>query len=299
MHTKTELITLLKAHRLRLSKRLGQHYLIDARLTRRAIDSCELRPDDVVLEIGAGLGALTGGLAERAKQVIAVEFDRRIAGLLAQRLAPAGNVTVLHDDILRLRWEDYPATVVIGAIPYQVTSEVIARLCQQAAAKLAHENARAKQGGLRGAWLGVQAEVARRLCARPGTKEYGRLTILGRHRFEVTALFRMPRQAFFPVPNIESTWIRLQPLPPRAVDARDEQLAFELVRAAFAHRRKTLANCLLSADGGRLSTEAIAEAMSATGLPSNVRGERLSFDQFLSLARHLHHSIHSILGTRS
>ena len=274
MHTKTELVALLKSRGLRLSSRLGQHYLIDARLAARAVESCDLRPDDVVLEIGAGLGALTDGLARIAKQVIAVELDRQIAALLREQCASRDTITVVHDDILRLRWADYPCTVVVGAIPYQVTSEVIVRLCECA-----------RQ--VRGAWLGVQAEVARRLCARPGTKEYGRLTLLGQHRFKIAPLFRVPRQAFFPEPNIDSTWIQLQPLPPSTVDAQDEKLAFELARAAFMHRRKTLANCLLGADGGRFSTEAIAEAIRAAGLPSAVRGERLSFDQFLTLARSL------------
>ena len=276
MHTKTELVALLKSRGLRLSSRLGQHYLIDARLMTRAVESCGLRPDDIVLEIGAGLGALTEGLVRVAKRVIAVEFDRQIAVLLQERLASQGNVTVLHEDILRVRWEDHPFTVVVGTIPYQLTSEVLVRLCQQ--------------GRLRGAWLGVQAEVARRLSARPGTKEYGRLTLLGQHRFVIKPLFRMPRQAFFPEPNVESTWIELQPLPPSGADPRDERLAFELARAAFAHRRKTLANCLASvasADGGRLCAETIRAAIDTLGLPPSVRGERLSFDQFLTLARSL------------
>ena len=273
MHTKTELVALLKSRGLRLSSRLGQHYLIDARLMTRAVESCGLCADDVVLEIGAGLGALTEGLARVAKRVIAVEFDRQIAALLQERLASQDNVTVLHDDILRVRWEDHPFTVVVGAIPYQLTSEVLVRLCQQ--------------GGFRGAWLGVQAEVARRLCAKPGTKDYGRLTLLGQHRFKIMPLFRMPRQAFFPEPNVDSTWIELRPLPPSGVDPKDEQVAFELVRAAFSQRRKTLANCLRGANGGRFSGEDIAGAMRAAAIPPTIRGERLSFEQFVALARYL------------
>ncbi len=271
MHTKAELLELLRANRLRLTKRLGQHYLIDPHITRRLVEVCHLEPSDTVIEIGAGLGALTDLLAAQAKRVIAVEVDRAICELLRRRLADAGNVQVQCEDILSFPWAQHPGCVIVGAIPYPLRSPILVSLCEGAL-------------HLKVVWLGLQREVAQRLTASPGTKAYGRLTVLVQYRFEAALTMRIPRGAFFPQPQVDSSWVRLTPRRAPAVGVEDEAFFFEVVRAAFSQRRKMLLNCLMQLAAPRLSRDEAAAAIQAVGLPSRVRGEELSLEAFARLA---------------
>ena len=273
-HTPSELRRLLAEHGLRLNKRLGQHYLIDPHLTRRLIDSCHLRAEETIIEIGAGLGALTGLLAKRVKQVIAVEVDPQICRILAQRLKPFANVHVCCQDILTFPWSDYPGSKVVGAIPYLLTSRILVGLCEQAVR-------------MPEAWLSVQQEVADRLTARPGSKAYGRLTVLVQYRFAVQALVRMSPHAFFPPPDVASTWIHLRAHAQPPVALADESWFFEVVKAAFAQRRKTLANCLQRLESVRLSRSQTSQILQDLGLSDRVRGETLSLEQFARLTERL------------
>lgn len=270
MHTKTELLALLKANRLTLKKRLGQHYLIDPHTTRRLVSCCELSPEDTVIEIGAGLGALTDALAEAAREVVAVELDPGICALLSRRLAGCANIRVVCEDILSFAWSAYPGAKVVGAIPYQITAPILVSLCEHTPQ-------------VAGVWLGMQQEVATRLTARPGTKAFGRLTVLVQYRFVVEQLMRIPKAAFFPQPNVDSAWVRLTPRRNPAVAVCDEPVFFAVVRAAFGQRRKTLLNCLRHVTGPGLSREAAAEALRAADLPPAVRGEELSLEAFARL----------------
>ena len=271
MHTKTELLEILRANGLRLKKRLGQHYLIDPRLTERLIHLCGITTEDTVVEIGAGLGALTDGLAGVAKRVIAVEIDPTISELLKIRIASKPNVEVVCQDILTFPWARDSITTVVGTIPYQITSPLLITLCEQASS-------------VREVWLGLQQEVAQRLNAKPGTKAYGRLTLLVQYHFDVKRIMAMPRSAFFPQPKVDSLWIRLvaRPSPPALI--KDASLFFDLVRAAFSQRRKTLLNCLRQLTRIRFDRQGAAEAIRLAGLPEEVRGEALSLEAFARLA---------------
>ena len=274
MLTPSELKVFLNAHDLRLTKRLGQHHLVDRRIIERFVEACGLSRTDTVVEIGAGLGAITDSLAERAGRVIAVEVDKRIGGLLAERMAARSNVTVLCEDILTFDWERVQGAVVVGSIPYHITSPILVSLSEARRA-------------IRRAILILQYEVARRLLAKPATKAYGRLSVLGQYGWDITSLFSVPRSAFFPQPEVDSTCLRLiaRARPPVAVE--QEPLFFSVVKAAFSHRRKTLVNCLSGQDGldvRRADAETLVEQL---GLPVSVRGEALSLDQFAALANAL------------
>jgi len=272
MLTVSELKAVLRTHRLRLTKRLGQHHLIDPRIIRRLVESCGLSLDDTVVEIGAGLGALTDSLAERAGRVLAVELDAGIAELLAERMRDHANVRVLCEDILSFAWERTPGAVVVGAIPYSITSPLLVSLCEQRAR-------------ISAAWLLLQREVAQRLVAGPGTKAYGRLSVLCQFSWKVSELLRVPRQAFFPQPKVDSTWVRFAPRTRGPIMVENESLFFALVKAAFSHRRKTLGNCLESS--GLLSRTEAAAWLARRRLPAGIRGERLSLTQFADLANEL------------
>jgi len=270
MLTASELKALLRAQGLALSKRLGQHHLIDARIIERIVACCRLSREDTVVEIGAGLGALTEPLAERAGRVLAVELDRRICALLAQRLRSCRNVTVLCEDILRFSWARASGATVVGVIPYHITSPIFVSLCEA-------------RHAVRRAVLILQEEVADRLLAEPGTKAYGRLTILGRYCWDTIPLLTVPRSAFFPQPEVDSQCVELVPKVQPAPLVADEPLFFEVVKQAFAQRRKTLVNCL----GGRVPRARAESTLKTLGLPVSVRGEALSLEQFAALANAL------------
>ncbi|MBI4343898.1 MAG: ribosomal RNA small subunit methyltransferase A [Candidatus Omnitrophica bacterium] len=271
MLTATALKTFLAARDLRLRKRLGQHHLVDAQVMERLGRLWRLGPGDTVVEIGAGLGALTETLAAQAGRVMAVEVDPAFARALAERLSGAPNLTVACQDILTFSWADAPGAVVVGAIPYRITSPILVSL------------ARAR-GAIREAWLILQQEVAQRLAARPSTKAYGRLSILAQYAWRVTPALTIPRRAFFPPPAVDSVCVHLEPWPAPPVAVPDESRFFELVRAAFAQRRKTLVNCLLADGAGWGSRASLEAALQTLSLPANVRGEALSLSQFASLA---------------
>ena len=272
MLTQRELTALLRAHGLRLTKRLGQHHLIDPRIIERVAASCALSRSDTVVEIGAGLGALTEPLAQRAGQVLAVEVDRAIAALLTQRMASSANVTVLCQDILNFSWEDVTGPlVVVGAIPYHVTSPIIVELTE-------------RRRRIHHAVLIVQDEVARRLAATPGTKAYGRLSVLAQYGWDLAVLFRVSRRAFFPSPQVDSACVRFSRRSKPPIGVEQEARFFDVVKAAFAHRRKTLVNSV-SRDERLGLTRARAEALvRELGLPVAVRGETLTLQQFARLA---------------
>ena len=269
MLTASQLKSFLREHQLRLTKRLGQHHLVDAGAIRRIVEACGLSPDETVVEIGAGLGALTEPLAARAGRVIAVEIDRRIAALLQERMRPLGNVEVRHGDILEFPWAEVAGATVVGAIPYHITSPILVALSEQREA-------------FRQIVLVLQDEVAARLLAEPGTKAYGRLSVLAQYAWELSSRFTVPRSAFFPQPDVDSRCITLLPRAKPAVQVQDEALFFDLVKRAFAHRRKTLVNCL--SDSGALGRAQVEAAVRTLGCPASIRGETLSLEQFARLA---------------
>lgn len=269
--TASELKVLLRTHGLRLTKRLGQHHLIDASVIQRIVQACDVTTQETVVELGAGLGALTEPLAARAARVIAIEIDRRVCEQLSQRLAHQSRVNVVCADLLQLLWPQAEPVVVVGAIPYHITSPILVRLCEQ-------------RQFIQRAILVIQREVAQRLCATPGTKAYGRLSVLGQYGWRITPLFTVPRSAFFPQPEVDSTCVRFVPHAAAPIRVVEEPFFFEIVKAAFAHRRKTLLNCLSDFDHpGRLSHSQIRQLLQALGVPTSVRGEQLSLAQFALL----------------
>ena len=273
MHTATELIALLKSHQLRLTKRLGQNHLTDPRIALRVVQGCGLAREARVVEIGGGLGALTELLAQHAGRVVTVEIDRGIAELLTQRMRPFPNVTVACEDILEFDWSSRAGSIVVGAIPYHITSPILVNLSEHRAS-------------IDRAVLIVQQEVARRMVAPPGSAAYGRLTVLTQYGWETAKLFDIPRSAFYPQPDVDSTCLRLTARREVAARVQDEPWFFDVVKAAFSQRRKTLANCLISAPAG-LGRAEVEHALRSMGLSPAVRGETLSLSQFAALAQTL------------
>jgi 16S rRNA (adenine1518-N6/adenine1519-N6)-dimethyltransferase len=269
--------TLLKAWNLRARKELGQNFLKEVHIAERIVDRAALTSDDVVLEIGAGLGMLTVAAARRAGRVIAVEKDRQLVPLLKVELQVHGlvHVRVCEDDILSLPLDRLADTqdrplVVIGNLPYNISSQVVV--------KLIRERRRVDR-----AVLMFQKELAERLCAGPGTKAYGRLSVVLQYCADLIPLFDVRATQFHPRPKVDSSVleIRFKRCIQRPVD--DEPLFSRVVQAAFGQRRKTLRNAL-SAGLLPLDAAAAVAVLEASGVDPRRRAETLSVDEFVTLA---------------
>ncbi len=249
--------------------RLGQHFLFDPGILGRIADAALLGPDDVVLEIGPGKGTLTRELARRAREVVAIEADRRLAAAL-EAAPPAPNVRVVTGDALRVDWPR--ADVIAGNIPYQITSPLI-------------ERALTPPRPRRIVFL-VQREVADRLAAPPGASDYGALSAGVQLVAEVERLFAVRAGAFRPAPRVASALVRITPREhPVARTPAEERAARALIRAAFQRRRQQLQRVLREAYG--LDARQAAAALAAVGALPATRPEALSPEAFVALARRL------------
>lgn len=258
-------------------KKFGQHFLVDRSVIHRILDRADLTPLDRVLEIGPGRGALTLPLARRVDRVLAVEKDRDLAALLQASLTSRGveNVTLVTGDILHFDFTRFDPgspgnALAMGNLPYNISTPVLERLID-------HRRL------FRRAVLMFQKEVADRLCAQPGSRTYGALSVLVGYHAEVTRLLRVGKEAFRPRPRVDSAVVRLdfeRPFPERA---EDEAWFRCVVRAAFAHRRKTLQNALLASFPDRTRDD-VRRALLSAELDPGVRAEALGIADFIRLS---------------
>jgi 16S rRNA (adenine1518-N6/adenine1519-N6)-dimethyltransferase len=270
---------LLDRHGIRPSRRRGQNFLIDRNTLERVVAAAGLTSDDGVLEIGPGLGILTQALAAAARRVLAVEVDAGLARVLAaETLQGLDNVTLLHADFLEL---DLPAALreclgegrhkAVANIPYSITSPVLVRLLEH------HEL-------LERIVLMVQKEVALRLAARPGTGDYGSLTVFAQFHAEVDIVGTVSRNCFLPAPEVDSAIVRLRLRREPRFPGLDERRFFAVVHAAFQQRRKNLLNSLSGSGELSLEREQATAALAATGIDAGRRGETLALEEFARLA---------------
>ena len=261
----------------RAKKSLGQNFLVDPNLQRKIVDAVDPRPDDEILEIGPGTGALTQHLAGRAGRLVAVELDDDLARRLASDFAGAANVEVLHMDALELDRERHlrePRTAkIVGNIPYNITTPLIFRLLE-----------RPRPASI---VLMIQKEVADRILAPPGEKAYGALSVGVRTVALVERLFNVGRGAFRPVPDVDSAVIRIVPFDPPSLSGDEEADVRALTRTAFAWRRKQLQKILRAAPDYGLAAERVAALQGETGIDMSARPETLEPEAFVALARAL------------
>ena len=273
-------IEVLRRHNFTFQKKYGQNFLIDPNVLQRVIDAAGVAEDDCVLEIGPGIGTMTQLLAERAGKVVAVEIDRNLIPILEETLSPYPNVTVINEDILKLDvrelvsgQEGHPVKVVAN-LPYYITTPIIMSLLESGAP-------------LENITVMVQKEVAERMQAGPGTKEYGALSLAVQYYSEPEVVANVPPNCFIPRPNVGSAVIRLTRYGTPPVQAADAGKLFAIIRASFNQRRKTLANSLGNAPGLGVSRERVAQVLEEMGLPAMVRGEALTLTQFAALSDRL------------
>ena len=256
-----EIKALLGRHGFRFSKSMGQNFLIEERVPR---------------DIAAASGADRDCGAERAGRVVSVELDKALLPVLAETLAGRDNVEIVPGDIMKL---DIPALIAekmgglkplaCANLPYNITTPVLTALIEA--------------GCFQAITVMIQREVALRICAAPGSGDYGAFSVYCQYHTVPELLFDVPPECFIPAPKVTSSVIRLVPRP-APEEVKDEKQFFRLVRAAFAQRRKTLLNALSSAYGSQLTKDALRDAIAACGLPADVRGERLGIPEFAALA---------------
>ena len=261
-------------------KSLGQNFLTDINILKNIVAAGDVKDTDNVVEIGPGIGALTEQLARAAKQVVAFEIDDRLIPVLDHTMAPYDNVTIVHNDILKVNLEkefakqfaDTTAPLkLVANLPYYITTPILMQVLQSG---IHFDNI----------VVMMQKEVADRLSAEPGTKDYGSLTLAVQYRMNAKLAFTVSRTAFVPNPNVDSAIISLTPREPLAVQPRDEKQLFELFKIGFVMRRKTLWNNLTTAFGkGEAMQAKLTAALEAIDLDPRTRAEKLSLERFIEL----------------
>ncbi len=266
-----------------LSRKFSQNFLIDKNILEKIMAAVCPEKEDNILEVGPGIGALTLPLAKKSRLVVAVEIDRRLFPVMEETLAEQNNIIVVNEDILKtdlknLYAKEFGAGVikVVSNLPYYVTTPFLFKILS-AGLPLASLT------------LMLQQEAARRLVARPGTKDYGVLTLLAQYYCQVNLLFLVPASVFFPRPKVESAVISLIPRKTPPVEVPDIEFFFDLIRASFQQRRKTLGNALEKMLPGR--KEKLQEIIRAAGISPSIRGEALSLEQFALLSNFLYNAI--------
>lgn len=271
---------IMKRHGIRFTKSLGQNFLIDENILKKTVSVAEMTPDDFVLEIGPGLGTLTAALASRAQKVVAVEIDRGMIPVLQETTAGLDNVEIVEGDVLKIDLDRVAAEnfsgrpfKVVANLPYYITTPVVTKLL----------SARLPIAVM---VFMVQKEVARRMTAPPGSKEYGALSVAVQFYSNASLEFRVPPSAFMPRPKVESAVVKLKVAGRPSVSVDDPELFFKVVRLAFLHRRKTLANAL-SMGGLGLDREKISLVLAGLGIDPGRRGETLSIPEFAKVSNGL------------
>lgn len=274
-------IEVLQKYNFSFQKKFGQNFLIDPHVLDKIIAAAEITKDDFVLEIGPGIGTLTQYLAEAAREVVAVEIDSTLIPILEDTLSAYDNVSVINEDVLKVdlrklaeeRNGGKPIKVVAN-LPYYITTPIIMRLFES-------------HVPLKSLTVMVQKEVALRMQAGPGTKDYGALSLAVQYYASPYLAANVPPNCFMPRPNVGSAVIRLTRFGETPVQVKDEKLLFRLIRASFNQRRKTLQNGLVNSQELDFTKEQVAAAIATLGVSPSVRGEALTLEQFAALANAL------------
>lgn len=270
-------IDIIKKYNFAFQKRFGQNFLIDAHVINKIVAAADITKDDIVLEIGPGIGTMTQYLAEAAGHVYAVEIDKNLLPVLDETLSEYDNVTVVNNDILKVDIRELVSdreVKVVANLPYYITTPIIMGLFEN------HIPASSIT-------VMVQKEVAMRMQAGPGSKDYGALSLAVQYYAKPYIVANVPPNCFMPRPNVGSAVIRLTKHEKPPVEVEDEALMFRLIRASFNQRRKTLQNGIHNAANLSFSKEQVVDALNALGLPESVRGEAFTLEQFAALANEL------------
>jgi len=274
-------IEIIQKYNFMFQKKFGQNFLIDTRVLERIIEASGVTKDDMVLEIGPGIGTMTQYLCENARKVIAVEIDKNLIPILSDTLSEYDNVRVINEDILKVdinklvnEENDGKPIKVIANLPYYITTPIIMGLFES-------------HVPIESITIMVQKEVADRMKVGPGTKDYGALSLAVQYYAEPKVVATAPANCFMPRPNVDSSVIKLTRHENVPVNVKDEKLMFKIIRASFNQRRKTLQNSICNSPDLHFSKAQIVEALKQMGLSETIRGEALTLEQFAEFTNHL------------
>lgn len=271
-------IEVIQKYEFAFQKKFGQNFLIDTHVLDKIISAAEITKDDLVVEIGPGIGTMTQYLACAAREVVAIEIDKMLIPILKDTLSAYDNVTIINEDVLKVDLNKLAEeknggrpVKIVANLPYYITTPIIMGLFEN-------------HVPLHSITIMVQKEVADRMRMGPGTKDYGALSLAVQYYAEPYLVANVPQNCFMPRPKIGSAVIKLTVHEKPPVTVRDEKLMFRLVRASFNQRRKTLANGLNNSPELHYSKEQIAQAIEMLGASPSVRGEALTLEEFAKLA---------------
>ena len=267
---------LLKKYHIHANKKLGQNFLIEDTVVERTIEAADITKEDLVIEIGPGLGTLTKELLEKAKKVIAVELDEKMIPILQERFFLYQNLELVHQDILTVplkkyieKEENIREVKIVANLPYYITTPIIMKLLED-------------RLPVKTITVMVQKEVAKRLTAKTGDKLCGAITYAIEYYCETKEVVEVPRQSFMPAPEVDSEVIQLILRDKPKVQVKDEKFLFSLIKASFMQRRKTLLNGI--GNSGLIEKNKLKEIIQKMNLPETVRGENLTLEQFIEIA---------------
>lgn len=271
-------IATIKKHGFDFQKKFGQNFLIDRHVLEKIIDAAEITKEDCVLEVGPGIGTLTQSLAECAKKVLAVEIDEQLIPILKETLSAYDNVEIIHADILKMdlqamvdKYHQGNPIKVVANLPYYITTPIIMELFE-------------RKIPLDSITVMVQKEVAQRMQVGPGTKDYGALSLAVQYYAKPYLVANVPPNCFIPRPSVASAVIRLTRYSEPPVQVRNEALMFQIIRASFNQRRKTLVNGIGNAAELPYTKADVAQALKRLGISESVRGEAFNLEDFARLS---------------
>lgn len=268
---------IIRKYNIRLTKSLGQNFLTDINIVKKIVDSADVTEDDVIIEVGPGIGTMTLELAKRAKKVIAIEIDKRLIPVLEDSLSNFSNVQIINMDVMKV---DINAIIsenegsnikIVANLPYYITTPIIMKFLEE-------------ETNVDIMVFMIQKEVAQRIVAQPGRKDYGSLSVAVQYYSKPEKVFDVSPHCFVPQPDVDSTVIKLVINKQPPVELLDKSMFFKTVKCSFAQRRKTLINALYNSGGFNESKEQIKEILKDIGIDEKARGETLSIQQFAMLS---------------
>lgn len=254
-------------------KNFGQNFLVDERVLGKIVSSAEISKDDVVIEVGPGIGTLTQAIAKEAYKVVAVEIDTTLVPILGELLSDFDNIEIINEDILKVDVnaiaEKYPDKKIkmVANLPYYITTPIIMNVLEN-------------HIPVESITVMIQKEVAYRMKAQPSTKDYGSLSLAVQYYCEPYLVANVPQNCFMPRPNVDSAVIKLTVMDKPKVQVNNEKFMFEFIKAAFSQRRKTLVNCIFSSGLLTLSKDEIGKMLNGLGYDERVRGESLTLEDY-------------------
>lgn len=274
MNLREETEFLLNKYKLKANKSLGQNFLINEQIIDDIVRVADVNENDLIIEIGPGLGSLTSKLADNAKKVVAIELDQNMIEILKERFSLYKNVEIIHGDIMKVDLKEIIGeeknVKIVANLPYYITTPIVMKLLE--------ENLKMKS-----ITVMVQKEVGERFCAIPGGKEYGAITVSINYYSDPKIVLDVPKDNFNPIPEVDSCVVQLK-LKKNHIELKDKKLFFRLIKIAFSQRRKNIGNSLT---GIGMTKQEVKEMLEALSLDINLRAENLSINQYAQIANYI------------